>query len=112
MAAPSPALMTSKISMSSRRFDAHKLHAITGSQKKDRTLTTGRIEQRRRGVADDVPSARTIHGVDAGMFAANRDRACAHADPWRDQTRRVQTRIQVAQIRKARREAEHVNFVD
>src|SRR5438045_568276 len=63
-------------------------------------------------MADDVPSARTFNRVDARVLAANGDGAGRYVGPGRRQTRRMKSRVEIAEVWKSRRETEQVNLVD
>src|SRR5206468_2517768 len=70
-------------------------------------FATRRVENPQRRVTDNVPAARTVHGVNARVFSPDGDRTGAHLRPGRGQARRVQTRVQIAEVRKSGRKTEH-----
>ena len=88
-----------------RRVDRDEAHAIARHQQARRIAV--RIEQRQRRATDQLPAARELGRIDAGLRAADRDRACRHARARRRAARHVQRRIEAEEIRKSRREAEH-----
>src|SRR5258705_10260327 len=60
---------------------------------------------------DDVPSARRLEGVNAGVLAANRHRPSRHTQPRRCEPWCSQTRVEIAQIREAGGKPEKINFI-
>ena len=93
----------------------NKPDAVAGLEQKPGALVLPgqrRIEQTDRRAADNVPATGTFHRVDARVFTANGDRARGDARSRRGEPRRMQPWVQVPQVRKSRREAEQVNFID
>src|SRR5262245_23557337 len=95
---------TSSIIGASRSPFGHELHAVTRLKEEDASFRVGRVEEFCRRVPDEVPAAGRGHWVDAGMFPANRYRAGWNTGSRRRQTRRMQPRVQIAQVGKARSE--------
>src|SRR5262249_53673740 len=98
----------------------HEFDAVTSFEQKNRgfvgaiLLTFGRpwIENAKRRVTDDVPAAGTFDGINTGVLATDCDRAGSNARARRSETRRVQTRIQIAEIREAGGKSQAIDFVD
>src|SRR5262249_12329600 len=63
-------------------------------------------------LTDDVPSARTFDRIYSSVFAANSDRAGSDLRARDGQPRHVEAGIKLAQLRKTRRESEHVHVVN
>lgn len=70
-----------------------------------------RVEKPKRRAADETPSARPRHGIDACLLAANSNRTCLDPLARRGKTRRMQFFGQAAEIGKTRRETDHIDTI-
>ena len=70
-----------------------------------------RREQRKRGPADEAPSARGIHGIDAGLAPSDGDASRGNLQARGLQPRRGELLGQVAQVREPRGKAEEIDEV-
>src|SRR5258706_8010468 len=98
-------------------LDGEEFDAVAGTQKKHCAVVTllaapTGVEKGQRRMPDDVPAARRLDWIDAGVFAADSNRAGGDARAWTVQPRSMKPRVEIAQVRKAGREAEKVDFVD
>jgi len=89
--------------------DGEKRHAVTGFGEEGR-IAVELIGSDRRA-AEQVPAARRGQALDAGLDAADRDRAGRRQQPRRLPPRHVQGFVEAAEIGPARREADHGDLV-